>query len=286
MWELDYKESWAPKIWCFWTVVLEKSLESPLVCKEIQPVHPKGDQSWIFIGRTDAETPILWPHDAKSWLICKDPDAGKYWGQEEIVGWHHGLDGHEFVWTPAVGDGQGGLVCCGSWGCNKSDTTEWLNWTDWNKYMYTQFYTQHSKGGHSGCSSVAEWINKLWSIHTLQFYSATKRNDPSTIGMSLKNISLVKEAQQKWPYIVWFHLYDTLRTRVSLETESILVVVARGWGEVGLGLTKGCGVSFGVDENILEIEVVLAQHCECTKFHWVVHVKMVRFILCGFHPSK
>ena len=105
MWELDYKESRALKNWWFWTVVLEKTLESPLDCKEIQPVHPKGDQSWVFIGRTDVEaaTPILWPPDAKSWLIGKDPDAGKDWGQEEkgttedeIVGWHHRLNGHGF----------------------------------------------------------------------------------------------------------------------------------------------------------------------------------------------
>ena len=104
MWELNYKESWAPKNWCFWTVALEKTLESPLGCKETQPVHPKGNQSWIFIGRTDAEaeTPILWPPDMKSWLIWKDPDAGKDWRQEkgitedEMVGWHHWLDGHEF----------------------------------------------------------------------------------------------------------------------------------------------------------------------------------------------
>ena len=105
MWKLDYKESWAPKNWCFWTVVLENTLKSPLDCKEIQPVHPKGDQSWVFIGRADveAETPILWPPDAKSWLIGKDPDAGKDWRQEvkgtteyEMVGWHHLLDGHGF----------------------------------------------------------------------------------------------------------------------------------------------------------------------------------------------
>ena len=103
MWELDYKESWAPKKWCFWTVVLEKTLESPLDYKEIQPVHPKGNQSWIFIGRTDAETPIIWPPDSKSRLIWKDPDAGKGWGweekgtaEDEMVGWHHWLDGHEF----------------------------------------------------------------------------------------------------------------------------------------------------------------------------------------------
>ena len=113
MWELYYKESWVPKNWCFWTVVLEKTLESPLDCKEIQPVHPKGDQSWVFIGKTDfeAETTILWPPDAESWPIWKDPDAGKDWGQEEKgttkgekVGWHHWLTGHGCGWTPGVGD--------------------------------------------------------------------------------------------------------------------------------------------------------------------------------------
>ena len=105
MWELEYEEIWALKNWCFWTVVLEKTLESPLDCKEVQPVHPKGDQSWVFIGRTDVEdeTPIHWPPHAKSWLIGKDPDAGRDWGQEEkgttedeMAGWHHWLDGHEF----------------------------------------------------------------------------------------------------------------------------------------------------------------------------------------------
>ena len=139
MWELDYKESWAPKNWCFWTVVLEKTLERPLDCKEIQPVNPKGDQSWVFIGRTDVEpeTPVLWPPDAESWLIRKDPDAGKDWGQEEkgttedeMAGWHHRHNGHGFGWTPGVGDGPGGLACCDSWGRKESDTTEWLNWTE------------------------------------------------------------------------------------------------------------------------------------------------------------
>ena len=137
MWELDCEESWVPRNWCFWTVVLEKTLESPLDCKEIQPVHPKGDQSWVFIGRTDveAETPILWPPDAKRCLIWKDPDAGKDWGQEEkgttedeMVEWHHGLNGHGFGWALGVGDGQGGLACCDSWGRKESDTTERLNW--------------------------------------------------------------------------------------------------------------------------------------------------------------
>ena len=141
MWELDCEESWTLKNWCFWTVMLEKTLESPLNCKEIQPVHPKVDQSWVFIGRTDAEgeTPILWPPHAKSWLIGKDPDTGRDWGQEEkgttwddMAGWHHWLDGHEFEWTPGVGDGQGGLACCDSCGHKESETTERLNWTELN----------------------------------------------------------------------------------------------------------------------------------------------------------
>ena len=137
MWELDCEESWVLKSWCFWTVLLEKTLESPLDCKEIQPVHPKGDKSWVFTGRTDAEaeTLVLWHPHAKSWLIGKDPDAGRDWGQEkgrteeEMAGWHHGLDRHEFEWTPRVCDGQGGLACCNSWGWKESDTTEQLNWT-------------------------------------------------------------------------------------------------------------------------------------------------------------
>ena len=117
---------------------LEKTLESPLDCKEIQPVHSK-DQFWVLIGRTDAEanTPIFWLLHAKSWLIGKDPDAGRDWRQEEkgttedeMAGWHHRLDGYEFEWTPGVGDGQGGLACCDSWGCKELDTTERLNWTE------------------------------------------------------------------------------------------------------------------------------------------------------------
>ena len=112
--ELDYEESWESKNWRFWIVVLDKTLESPLNCKEIQLVHPKGDQSWVFFGRSDAkaETPVLWAPHAKSWLIGKDPDAGRDWGQEEkgttedeMAEWHHQLDGHEFEWTPGVGDG-------------------------------------------------------------------------------------------------------------------------------------------------------------------------------------
>ena len=149
MWELDYKESWVLKNWCFWTVVLEKTLESPLDCKESQPVHPKGDQSWVFIGRTDveAETPILWPPDVKSWFIWKDPDAGRDWGQEEkgttedeMVGWHHWLDGHGFGWTLGVDDGQGGLAYCGSGDCKVLDMTERWNWTELILYWCFSFW--------------------------------------------------------------------------------------------------------------------------------------------------
>ena len=120
-------------------MVLEKTLESPLDLKEIQPVHPKGDKSWVFIGRpdTEAETPVLWPPNAKSWLTGKDPDAGKDWGKEEkgttedeMIVWHHWLNGHGFGWTPGVGDGQGGLACCSSWGCKESAMTERLSWTE------------------------------------------------------------------------------------------------------------------------------------------------------------
>ena len=139
MWELDHKESWVPKKWCFWTVVLEKTLESPLDSKEVKPVHPKGNQSWIFTGQIDAEaeTQILWLPDAKNWLLVKDPDAGKDWRQEEkgmtedeMVEWYHWLDGHEFEQAPGVDERQGTLVCCSPWGPKESDTTERPNWTE------------------------------------------------------------------------------------------------------------------------------------------------------------
>ena len=139
MWELDYTESWVLKNWCFWTVVLEKTLKSSLDCKEIKPGNPKGNQSWIFIGRTDAEaeTLTLWPPDAKNWLTEKDPDAGKDWRQEakgttedKMVGWHHQLNGHEFEQAPGVDDGQESLVCCSPWGRKELDLTERLNWTE------------------------------------------------------------------------------------------------------------------------------------------------------------
>ena len=154
MWELGCEESWAPKNWCFWTVVLEKTLKSPMDCKKIQPVHPKGDQSWVFIGRTDAEaeTPILWPPHVKSWLIGRDPDAGRDWGQEEkettedeMAGWHHRLDGRVCVnsgswwwtWWPGVLQFMGSQRVRHDWMTELTDTME-DGWDD-----YTAFWTSH-----------------------------------------------------------------------------------------------------------------------------------------------
>ena len=146
VWELNHKEGWAPKNWCLLTVVLKKTLESPLFSKEIKPVNPKGNQSRIFIERTDAEaeTPMLWPPDVKSWLTGKDPDAGKDWGQEgkeatkdEMVGWHHWLNGHESKQTLGNSEGQGSLACYSPWGHKESNTTEWLNNNNNNFYRHT-----------------------------------------------------------------------------------------------------------------------------------------------------
>ena len=137
MWELDHKESWAPNNWCIWTVVLEKTLESPLDCKEIKPVNPKGSQSWIFIGRTDAEASIFWPPDVKNWLTGKDPDAGKDQRQEEkgiteyeMVRKHHQLSGHEFEQALGDDDGQRSLACCSPWGHKEMDKTDRLHWSE------------------------------------------------------------------------------------------------------------------------------------------------------------
>ena len=146
MWALDYKESWVPKNWCFWTVVLEKILESPLDCKEIQPGHSKGDQSWVFIGRTDVEaetlnTLAIWceelTHLKRPWCWDRLKAGGEGTTEDKMVGWHHWLDGHEFEQAPGVSDAQGGLACWSPWGHKQSDTTEWLNWlTKLQKFLF------------------------------------------------------------------------------------------------------------------------------------------------------
>ena len=150
MWELDHKERWVPKNWCFWIVMLEKTPENPLDCKEIKPFNPKGHQSWIFFGRSDAEVeaPILWPPDAKNWLTGKDPGAGKDWRQEEkgmtedeMVGWHHWLNGHELKQALGDGDGQGSLACCSPWGHKGLDTTE----CDWTAVAPARCHDRHCK---------------------------------------------------------------------------------------------------------------------------------------------
>ena len=186
MWELDYKGSWAQKNWCFWTVVLKKTLESLLDCKEIQSVHLKWNQPWVFTGRTDveAETPMLSPPDVKSWLIWKDLVVGKDWWQEEkgmtedkMVGWHHWLNGHEFGQTPGIVDGQGGLACCSSWGRKELDTTEQLNWTDWRLNLplgkssfilaYTVFKKLSKKGGQQACQKSLQLNNRECIVQRL-----------------------------------------------------------------------------------------------------------------------
>ena len=191
MLELHKKERWAQKNWCFWTVVLEKTLESPLDCKEIQPVHPKGNQSRIFIGKTDAEaeTPILWPPDVKRWLIWKDTDAGKYWRQvekgtteDEMVRWHHQLNGHEFEQTLGVDDRQGGLACSSPMGYKVVDTTKLLNWLSWNTnenetsilYKYQKLCTEKSKVGRPLVSS-SPWKG-LKSLPSFLSFTFSLRN--------------------------------------------------------------------------------------------------------------
>ena len=152
MGELDHKESWVLKNWFFWTVVLEKTLESLLDFKDIKPVNSKGNQSWIFFGRTGAEAPIPWPPVWKSWLIRKDPDVGKDWSQDEkgatedeMVGWHHRLDGRDFEQAPGVGDGQGSLMCCSLWSCRvRHDWMTELNWTECESYPPNKLTTSYN----------------------------------------------------------------------------------------------------------------------------------------------
>ena len=157
-------------------MVLEKTLESLLDCKEIKPVNPKGNQPWIFFGRTDAEpeAPILWPPHEKNWLTGKDPDAWKDWRQEkgtkkdEMVGWDHWLDRDEFEQAMEFGDGQGSLACCSPWGCRESNMTEWLNWCT---FMFiTVLFTIVKKWKQPKCPSIDEWMKEMWYISTMEYY--------------------------------------------------------------------------------------------------------------------
>ena len=178
MWELDCEESWVPKNRCFWTVVLEKTLESPLDFREIQPIHSKGDQSWVFFGRNDAEaeTPVLWPPHAKSWLIGKDSDAGREWGQEkkgttedEMAGWHHWLDGHEFEWTQGVGDGQGGLACFYGVAKRRTRLSDWTELNQLNgvieslkiKLIVNMLFTRDREVWHAAVHGISKSQTRL-----------------------------------------------------------------------------------------------------------------------------
>ena len=177
-------------------MVLEKTLESPLNCREIQPVHQKADQSWVFIGRPDveAETPIVWPPDGKSWLIWKDPDAGKDWGHEEkgmtedeMVGWHHQFNAHGSGWTPGVGDRQWGLVCCGSWGRKVSDTTERLNWTEHGEKERKQSQPDSLTGGDEADSLVRPKRAEITDLNCGE-ESVEQKKDPGDLRRSPSGI--------------------------------------------------------------------------------------------------
>ena len=214
MWELDCDESWAPKNWCSWTVVLEKTLESPLDHKEVQPVHSKGDQRWVFFGRNNvkAETPILWPPHAKSWLIGKDSDAGRDWGQEEkgttedeMAGWHQWLNGSEFEWIPGVGDGQGGLACCNSWGL-MSCQTRLSNWTELNswKWQPTPVFLPEKSRGQRNLVGYSPWDPK-WVRHNLatkqQHQSLEDKRKKELWGLCLSfwlDCGVIKRGKPRW----------------------------------------------------------------------------------------
>ena len=203
MWELDYKESWALKNWCFCIVVLEKTVESPLDCKEIQPVHPNGNQSWIFIGRTDgeAETPVLWPPDVKNWLIWKNPDARKDWRWEEkgttegeMVGWHHRLNGHEFEQALGVGDGQGGLARCSPWGRRESDMAEWQNWTELTIFSWMKKFL----------FNLANLNHSLITLHFLIYFFLHINEADKMSWLPLRKMNLITIILTKWIYLTVF----------------------------------------------------------------------------------
>ena len=167
MWVLDHKGGWAPKSWCFWTVVLEKTFENPLDCKEIKPVHPKGDQPWIFIGRTntEAEVPIFQlTHWKRGWCWERLKVGGEGDKKDKMAGWHHEVNGPEFEQTPGVGEGQESLACCSPWGHKESDTTQWLNN---NKELFSTSKTDPSECSTQG---LVNWfLVFLFFFTTLRF---------------------------------------------------------------------------------------------------------------------
>ena len=216
MWELDHKQGWTPKNWCFWTVMLEKTLESTLGCKEIKPINPKGNQPWIFIGRTDAEAPILWPPDGKSQLIGKDPDAEQDWGQmteDEMVGWHHRLNGHEFKQAPGDSEGQGSLACCSPWGRKESDKTEWLKnkqqrervtlqWRNLADITLTNDQGQHHQWWP--INLMNQWWIALYQI--TNHYFSTKYLHSTNQLVLFKRVKIMKNKAKLRNYLDWRRL--------------------------------------------------------------------------------
>ena len=222
MWEWNHKEGWALKNWCFWTVMLETTLESLLDSKEIKPVNPDGNQSWIFIGRTDAEAPILWPPDVKSWLIRKDPDAGKDWKREkgttedEMVGWHRCLNGHEFEQTLGDGEGQGSLACCSPLGYKVLDTTQWLNNKPshcWGKFL-------------GGLILISTSSNPFSATYNFAGFLALEYRD---IKLSLVLIPKFTLAYSRWTCIFEFHGMAQLDTVVVTCSGFVGILPALGF---------------------------------------------------------
>ena len=240
MWELDCVEGWMPKNLCFWTVVLEKTLESPLDYKEIQLVYSEGDQPWDFFGRNDAkaETPVLWPPHAKSWLIGKDSDAWRDWGQEEkgmpedeMAGWNHWLDGRESEWTSGVGDGQGVLTYCDSRGHKESNTTEWLNWTelrDTNKMFVLGAKIAEEKMQSSHIPRIKPFARCWWRDHNSE---ADGRNLRATSRISGERV--VGEMEMGLGWHIWAAAGEE-KVFTCLEWQTYLRVIHWGrrdlWG--------------------------------------------------------
>ena len=235
MWELDCKESWAPKNRRFWPVVLEMTLESPLDCKEIQPVYSKGDQPWDLFGRNDAkaETPVLWPPHAKSWLIGKDPDAGRYWEQkekgtteDEMAGWHHWLDGRESEWTLGVGDGQGGLVCCDSWVRKESDMTMWLSWTELNWALLKR---NNEKRLHCKCSLSGLYLTRIFLVPIVMDWMFVLATNSYVEILTLRMMILGGRDLERW----LGHEDGPLMNRISILTKEMpgsFLALSTMWG--------------------------------------------------------
>ena len=278
MWELDCEEGWVLKNWCFWTLMLEKTLESPLDCKEIQPVHSEGDQPWVFFGRNDAkaETPVLWPSHAKRWLIGKDSDAGRDWGQEEkgrtedeMTGWHHWLNGRESEWTPGLGVGQGGLACCDSWVAKSrtrlSDWTE-LNWR--NHVKREPPFTLHGGAcGRGGTASLSEEHLKL--DKNPKWRSTTNRSHRMSNGPM---------SEQPWFGIEtgWRPTEGTHGRREGTSLGVVLIRIFRHGNYTCMFIDEGCSVDSskslrGATFHIphLEILSMLAQSCSLFCSHLI-----------------